>query len=133
MKFTRENCLGDDYGKAFAMALLDKSCLGIDEEDTVVDLFTGTINKRVKFFHNETYSDVTWTEEVFDICFENLFDLFSDPLSPTQEECTMFSLEFGVEYIIKPEQQECNTDSIRLTLLQNCVKINLLLCSATKQ
>ena len=63
MKFTRENCLGDDYGKAFAMALLDKSCLGIDEEDTVVDLFTGTINKRVKFFHNETYSDVTWTEE----------------------------------------------------------------------
>lgn len=109
MRFTKENCLGDDYGKAFAMALLDKSCLGIDEEDTVVDLFTGTINKRVKFFHNETYSDITWTEEVFDICFENLFDLFSDPLSPTQEECIMFTLEYGVEYIIKPEQWECNT------------------------
>ena len=109
MKFTKENCLGDDHGKAFAMALLDKSCLGIDEEGTVVDLFTKTINKRVEFFHNETYSDVTWTEEVFDICFENLFDLFSDPLSPTQEECTMFSLEFGVEYIIKQEQLECNT------------------------
>ena len=114
MKFTKENCLGDDYGKAFAMALLDKSCLGIDEEDTVVDLFTGTINKRVKFFHNETYSDVTWTEEVFDICFENLFDLFSDTLSPTQEECTMFTLEYGVEYIIKPEQRECNTEVVEL-------------------
>ena len=63
MKFTRENCLGDDYGKAFAMALLDKSCLGIDEEDTVVDLFTGTINKEVRFFHNRIYSDVTWKKE----------------------------------------------------------------------
>ena len=114
MKFTRENCLGDDYGKAFAMALLDKSCLGIDEEDTVVDLFTGTINKRVTFFHNETYSDVTWKKENFDICFENLFDLFSDPLRPTQEECTMFSLEFGTKYIIKPEQRECNTEVVEL-------------------
>ena len=116
MKFTKENCLGDDYGKAFAMALLEKSGLEIDFKYTV-DLFTVTINKRVEFFHNETYSDVTWKKEVFDICFENLFDLFSDPLSPTQEECTMFTLEYN--YTIK--------DSIRLTLLQNCVKINLLL------
>ena len=38
MKFTKENCLGDDHGKAFAMSLLEKSGLGIDEEDTVVDL-----------------------------------------------------------------------------------------------
>ena len=121
MKFTKENCLGDDYGKAFAMALLEKSGLEIDEADTVVDLFTGTINRRVRFFHNETYSDVTWTEEVFDICFENLFDLFSDPLSPTQEECTMFTLEYGVEYIIKPEQRECNTKwlSYRTTYTQS--------------
>ena len=105
MKFTRENCLGDYYGKAFAMALLEKSGLEIDEANTIVDLFTGTINKRVKFFHNETYSDVTWKKEGFVIGFKNLFDLFSDPLSPTQEECTMFSIEYGVEYIIKPEQQ----------------------------
>ena len=105
MKFTRENCLGDDYGKAFAMALLEKSGLSIDKEYSAVDLFTGTINERVKFFHNETYSDVTWKKEGFDIGFENLFDLFSDPLSPTQEECTMFSLEYGVEYTIKPEQR----------------------------
>ena len=109
MRFTKENCLGDDYGKAFAMALLDKSGLEIDEEETDFDYFTGTMNKRVMFFHNPCYSDVSWIEEDFDICFENLFDLFSDPLSPTQEECTMFSLEFGVEYIIKPEQRECNT------------------------
>ena len=105
MKFTRENCIGDDYGKAFAMALLEKSGLEINEKDTV-DLFTRTINERVEFFHNETYSDVIWTEEVFDICFENLFNLFSDPLSPTQEECTMFTLEYGVDYIIKPTQQQ---------------------------
>lgn len=105
MKFTKENCLGDDYGKAFAMALLEKSGLKEDEEEIVVDLYTGTITRKVKFFHNEVYNGVTWDGGDFDICFEALFDLFSDPLSPTQEECTIFSLEFGVEYIIKPEQQ----------------------------
>ncbi len=102
MKFTKENCLGDDYGKAFTMALLEKSGLKEDEENTFVDLYTGTMNGRVKFSHNETCRDVTWTEEGFDISFENLFNLFSDPLSPTQEECTMFSLEYGTEYIIRP-------------------------------
>ena len=78
MKFTKENCLEDDYRKVFAMALLEKSGLEIYEKG-------------------------------FDISFENLFDLFSDPLSPTQEECTIFNLEYGAEYIIKPTQQECNT------------------------
>ena len=107
MKFTKENCLGDDHGKAFAMALLEKSGLEIDYKETDFHGFTGVKNKEVKFFHNGTFRDITWPS--FFICFENLFNLFSDPLSPTQEECTMFSLEFGVEYIIKPEQQECNT------------------------
>ena len=37
MKFTKENCLGDDYGKEFAMALLEKSGLEIDFKYTVVD------------------------------------------------------------------------------------------------
>ncbi len=106
MRFTKENCLGDDYGKAFAMALLEKSGLEIDEEYTVVDCFTGVKNKEVKFFHNGTFKDITWPS--FVIGFKNLFDLFSDPLSPTQEECTMFSLEYGTKYIIKPEQRECN-------------------------
>ena len=110
MKFTRENCLGNDCGKAFAMALLEKSGLEIDPEDSsAVDLYTGTVNRKVKFFHGELYTDVTWKKEGFYIDFEALFDLFSDPLSPTQEECTIFNLEYGAEYIIKPEQQECNT------------------------
>ena len=107
MKFTRENCLGDDYGKAFAVALLEKSGLEIDYKETDFIGITGVKNKEVKFFHNGTFKDITWPS--FAIGFKNLFDLFSDPLSPTQEECTMFNLEFGVEYIIKPEQRECNT------------------------
>ena len=107
MRFTKENCLGDDYGKTFAMALLEKSDLEINEKDTTDDLYTGAV--KVKFFHNETYTDITWRQLGHVIGFETLFDLFSDPLSPTPEECTMFSLEFGVEYIIKPEQRECNT------------------------
>ena len=107
MKFTRENCLGNDYGKAFAMALLEKSGLEIDYKERDFFGFTGVKNKEVKFFHNGTFKDITWPS--FVIGFKNLFDLFSDPLSPTQEECTMFSIEYGVEYIIKPEQRECNT------------------------
>ena len=107
MRFTKENCLGDDHGKAFAMALLEKSGLEIDYKETGFGCFTGVKNKEVKFFHSGTFKDITWPS--FFICFENLFNLFSDPLSPTQEECTMFSLEYGAEYIIKPEQQECNT------------------------
>ena len=103
MKFTRENCLGDDYGKAFAMALLEKSGLEINEKDTIDDLYTRAA--KVKFFHNENYTDITWRHPDLVIGFEALFDLFSDPLSPTQEECTMFNLEYGVEYIIKPTQQ----------------------------
>ena len=121
MKFTRENCLGNDYGKAFAMALLEKSGLEIDEEGTIVDLYTGTINERVKFFHNETYSDVTWNEEGFDISFENLFNLFSDPLSPTQEECTMFSIEYGAEYIIKPVKDLCESFTYDLDIMKKAL------------
>lgn len=50
MKFTKENCLGDDYGKAFAMALLEKSGLEIDYKETDFHGFTGVKNKEVKFF-----------------------------------------------------------------------------------
>ena len=121
MRFTRENCLGDDYGEAFAMSLLEKSGLEIDEADTIVGLFTRTINERVEFFHNETYSDVTWNEEGFDISFENLFNLFSDPLSPTQEECTMFSLEYGVEYIIKPVKDLCESFTYDLEMMNKAL------------
>ena len=104
MKFTKENCLGDDYGKAFAMALLEKSGLAeVDEKRFSYRIIT----EKVIFFHGEIFKDITGPS--FFIGFKNLFDLFSDPLSPTQEECTMFTLEYGVEYIIKPEQRECNT------------------------
>ena len=47
MKFTKENCLGDDYGKAFAMALLEKSGLEIDCKETGFGYFTGVKNKEV--------------------------------------------------------------------------------------
>ena len=50
MKFTKENCLGDDYGKAFAVALLEKSGLEIDYKETDFHGFTGVKNKEVKFF-----------------------------------------------------------------------------------
>ena len=112
MRFTRENCLGDDYGKAFAMALLEKSGLEIEEEQRFIGFYTKT--EKVKFYHNQAFKAITWKLKCFEIKFQTLFDLFSDPLSPTQEECTMFTLEYGVEYIIKPEQLECNTEVVEL-------------------
>ena len=96
MRFTKENCLGDDHGKAFAMALLEKSGLEIDYKETGFDCFTGVKNKKVIFFHGEIFKEITWRQGGPEIGFETLFDLFSDPLSPTQEECTMFTLEYGV-------------------------------------
>ena len=111
MKFTKENCLGDDYGKAFAMALLEKSGLAeVDEKRFSYRIIT----EKVIFFHGEIFKEITWRQGGPEIGFETLFDLFSDPLSPTQEECTMFTLEYGVEYIIKPEQRECNTEVVEL-------------------
>ena len=111
MRFTKENCLGDDYGKAFAMALLDKSGL-VSVSNGSVDSWTFAIDNTITLYHhtitlhhNEIYSDITYINESINIKFKTLFDLFSDPLAPTQEECTMFSLEFGAEYIIKPTQQ----------------------------
>ena len=58
MRFTKENCLGDDHGKAFAMALLEKSGLEIDCKETGFGYFTGVKNKEVKFFHNGTFRDI---------------------------------------------------------------------------
>ena len=58
MKFTKENCLGDDHGKAFAMALLEKSGLEIDCKETCFGYFTGVKNKEVRFFHNGTFRDI---------------------------------------------------------------------------
>lgn len=104
MKFTKENCLGDDYGTAFAMALLEKSGLVAISNGSGNPWFD-TIDNTITLFHHEMYSDIVYENENINVKFQTLFDLFSDPLSPTQEECTMFSLEFGVDYIIKPEQR----------------------------
>ena len=119
MKFTKENCLGDDYVKAFAMALLEKSGLEIDCKETGFGYFTGVKNKEVKFFHNGTFRDIIWPS--FFICFENLFDLFSDPLSPTQEECTMFTLEYGTKYIIKPVKDLCESFTYDLEMMNKAL------------
>ena len=37
---------------------------------------------------------------------KDLLNLFLDPLDPTQEEFTLFNLEYGVDYIIKPNGEK---------------------------
>ena len=116
MKFTKENCLGDDYGKAFAMALLEKSGLAeVDEKRFSYRIIT----EKVIFFHGEIFKDITLPS--FVIGFKNLFDLFTDPLSPTQEECTMFTLEYGVEYIIKPVKDLCESFTYDLEMMNKAL------------
>ena len=119
MKFTKENCLGDDYGKAFAMALLEKSGLEIEEEQRFIGFYTKT--EKVKFYHNQAFKAITWKLKCFEIKFQTLFDLFSDPLSPTQEECTMFTLEYGVEYIIKPVKDLCESFTYDLEMMNKAL------------
>ena len=37
---------------------------------------------------------------------KDLLNLFTDPLDPTPEEFTLFNLEYGVDYIIKPNGEK---------------------------
>lgn len=37
-----------------------------------------------------------------ELYLKDLLNLFTDPLDPTLEEFTLFNLEYGVDYIIKP-------------------------------
>lgn len=46
--------------------------------------------------------------EAYDVelYLKDLLDLFTDPLDPTPEEFTLFNLEYGVDYIIKPNGEK---------------------------
>lgn len=46
--------------------------------------------------------------EVYDVelYLKDLLNLFTDPLDPTLEEFTLFNLEYGVYYIIKPNGEK---------------------------
>lgn len=54
----------------------------------------------------ETYTMVFWkNDEVSgEVEIENLERYFIDTLIPTTEECALFELEYGVEYLIKPKE-----------------------------
>ena len=40
------------------------------------------------------------------LSLKDLLNLFTDPLNPTPEEFTLFNLEYGVDYIIKPNGEK---------------------------
>ena len=41
-----------------------------------------------------------------ELYLKDLLNLFLDPLDPTPEEFTLFNLEYGVDYIIKPNGEK---------------------------
>ena len=45
-------------------------------------------------------------EDVVCLYLKDLLNLFTDPLNPTPEEFTLFNLEYGVDYIIKPNGEK---------------------------
>ena len=51
-------------------------------------------------------------KEGYELSLKDLLNLFTDPLDPTPEEFTLFNLEYGVNYIIKPNGGKRN-DSIQ--------------------
>ena len=61
-----------------------------------VDVFGGE-EKQVTLYFRE--------RAVF-LYLEELLNLFLDPLDPTPEEFTLFNLEYGVDYIIKPNGEK---------------------------
>ena len=42
-------------------------------------------------------------EDAVCLYLKDLLNLFTDPLDPTPEEFTLFNLEYGIDYIIKPK------------------------------
>ena len=45
-------------------------------------------------------------EKGYELYLKDLLNLFTDPLEPTPEEFTLFNLEYGVDYIIKPNGEK---------------------------
>ena len=45
-------------------------------------------------------------EDAVCLYLKDLLNLFTDPLDPTPEEFTLFNLEYGVDYIIKPNGEK---------------------------
>ena len=57
-------------------------------------------------FDKEEQITLYFREDDVFFYLEDLLSLFTDPLDPTPEEFTLFNLEYGVDYIIKPNGEK---------------------------
>jgi len=105
VEFTKENCCGNK-GFDFAYALVLKS--GLEYIRHSEDLWF------VLFYNKQKYATVYCCGDIVsnkfmaytkgaNIDFPDLFNYFENPLQPTSVECTLFKLEFGVDWIISPD------------------------------
>ena len=58
------------------------------------------------FGGSSTQITLYFREHALFLYLEELLNLFLDPLDPTPEEFTLFNLEYGVDYIIKPNGEK---------------------------
>ena len=75
------------------------SCNPISEDVSIFAYFNFTLYKEDK--NEELALQVDRTDIILSL--KDLLSLFTDPLDPTPEEFTLFNLEYGVDYIIKPK------------------------------
>ena len=75
---------------------------------------TSSENGRYTLFKDYCYDGLMLhlVKEGYELYLKDLLNLFTDPLDPAPEEFTMFNLEYGVDYIIKPNGGKRN-DSIQ--------------------
>lgn len=58
------------------------------------------------FYGEENQITLYFREDAVFLDLKDLLSLFTDPLDPTPEEFTLFNLEYGVDYIIKPNGEK---------------------------
>ena len=58
------------------------------------------------FYGEENQITLYFREYAVGLSLKDLLNLFTDPLNPTPEEFTLFNLEYGVDYIIKPNGEK---------------------------
>lgn len=82
----------------------DFSYAPISKGDSIFKEFTFTLYRRDDIVNEELMLDICMTDVL--LTLRDLLNLFADPLDPTPEEFTLFNLEYGVDYIIKPNGEK---------------------------
>ena len=96
--------------------MIEKTYLFTRRYNRWTDLDSEFINEDSNIYYNFDYTlfpnyhnqglMLQLGEEGCELYLKDFINLFTDPLEPTPEEFTLFNLEYGVDYIIKPNGEK---------------------------